>query len=377
MKKICFVTTISLTLKCFILPLTKYIHENTDWDISFICSEDDEFAKNLPEYIHYYPVHMERGISIAGVKAMLQMKEIFKREKFDIIQYSTPNAAFLASIAAKWANTPVRIYHLMGFRFLGSKGCMRKFLQAIEKITCKMSTNIECVSESNRKMGIELKIFNENKAVVIWNGSTGGVDINRFDYKKRSVYREEIRKKYLIDETDFVFGYVGRIVADKGVNELLEAFERINNAKLFMIGSNEGVNSIDERLYKNSIKNENVIYTGSVENVEKYFSAIDVLLLPSYREGFGNVVIEAAAMGTPAIISNIPGPIDAVIPDYTAKVVEVKNVDDLHKAMLFMMDTDYVNMGVCAKNFVVDSFENNKLNEYILRQKKSLINELS
>lgn len=371
--KICFITTISATIDSFFMSLTEYIHDNTDWEISIICSDSDDFAEKLPQYVNYIPVTMKRGISFSGISDIFKLRRIFKKEKFDIIQYSTPNAAFLASIAAKLAKAPVRNYHLMGFRFLGSSGVMQKFLKIIEIITCKFSTHIECVSESNRQIGIDQKIFDADKAVVVWNGSTGGVDVSRFNYKKRTIYRNEIRRKYSLSEEEFVFGYVGRVVADKGVNEILQAFSKINNAKLFMIGRLEDTESLNQELYEKSINNESIIYTGSVDNVEMYFSAIDVLLLPSYREGFGNVIIEAAAMGTPSIISNIPGPIDAVIPGKTAKVVEVKNAEALYEAMLVMMNTDYVAMGIQAKDFVVNSFESNKLNEHIIQRKLSLV----
>lgn len=373
--KICFITTISATIDSFFMTLVEYIHNNTNWEISIICNDDGNFAERLPEYVNYIPVSMKRGISFGGISKIFKLKKIFKKEKFDIIQYSTPNAAFLASIASKLAKAPVRNYHLMGFRFLGSNGVMQKFLKMIEKITCRLSTHIECVSESNRQIGIEQKIFDANKAVVVWNGSTGGVDISRFDFEKREIYRNEIRNKYSLSEDDFVFGYVGRVVADKGVNEILEAFSKINNAKLFMIGRMEETESLNKELYESSVNNKNIIYTGNVDNVEKFFSALDVLLLPSYREGFGNVVIESAAMGTPSIISNIPGPLDAVIPDCTAKVVEVKNAEALYEAMVFMMNTDYKSMGIQAKDFVVNSFESNKLNEYIIKRKLDLLSE--
>ena len=104
MKKICFISTIPSTLRTFVLKTAIYLHENTDWDISFICSEDEEFASELPEFIHYFPVPMERGISISGIKSMMQMKKIFVKEKFDLIQYSTPNASLYAALAGKLAS---------------------------------------------------------------------------------------------------------------------------------------------------------------------------------------------------------------------------------------------------------------------------------
>ena len=122
MKKICICTTVPSTIRAFILDSVRYIHENTDWDISFICDYDEDFEKSLPDYIHYYPVKMERGVSLSGLKAIREFKKIFKREKFDLVQYSTPNAAFYASIAAKRTGIKIRNYHLMGLKYEGFSG---------------------------------------------------------------------------------------------------------------------------------------------------------------------------------------------------------------------------------------------------------------
>lgn len=118
MKKICYVTTISMTLKAFVLDIAKYLHENGNYDISFICNYDKDFADSLPKYIHYYPVSMERGISIGGLKAMLEIKKILKREKFDIVQYSTPNASCYTALASAVEHVPVRLYCQWGIAYV-------------------------------------------------------------------------------------------------------------------------------------------------------------------------------------------------------------------------------------------------------------------
>ena len=130
MKKICIVTTVPVTLQSFFLDSTRYIRNNTDWDISFICDYDQDFEKSLPDYIHYYPVKMERGVSLSGLKAIREFKKIFKREKFDLVQYSTPNASLYASIAANSAKIPVRLYCQWGIVFAGFSGIKRKSLCA-------------------------------------------------------------------------------------------------------------------------------------------------------------------------------------------------------------------------------------------------------
>lgn len=376
-KKICYVVTIAATIESFFIPQLKYLAEN-GLDVTVICSPSDTFdlQEKLGDSIRYIPLNIPRGVSTAGLlKAIRQLRTIFKREKFDLVQYSTPNAGFCASIAAKQAGVAVRNYHLMGLRYLGAAGVTQRLLKKIEKITCNNSTHIECISKSNLELCLKDDLFPPQKAVIVWNGSTGGVDLNRFDYNNREQFRSAIRNQYQISEDQFVFGFVGRITEQKGVNELLEAFFKIENAKLFMIGRMDDVGGIQRDLIEKSKHHKDIIFTGNVDNVEMYFSALDALLLPSYREGFGNVVIEAAAMGTPAIVSDIPGPIDAVIPGKTALTVSAKNTSDLKEAMVSIQHCDYKKMGIDAKDFVTHSFDSNQLNQYILEQKEELMNK--
>lgn len=375
MKKICYIVTIPLTIKAFFIRQLKYLADN-GFDVSVVCSPDNNLQCELGEKIKFIPVEIPRGLSVLGsILAIKRIYRIFKKEYFDLIQYSTPNAAFYSSIAGKLAGVKNRNYHLMGFKYLGANGFSRLIFKVIEKITCKFSTSIECVSNSNLKLGIDEGIFKPNKATVIWNGSTGGIDLERFDYSNRNIYRNEIREKYHIGKNEFVYGFVGRITRDKGVNEILEAFNSIDNAKLMLVGDIDDRDSLNNTLYENSLKDLNVIYISNVNDVEKYYCAMDVLLLPSYREGFGNVIIEAAAMGTPAIVSDIPGPIDAIEENQTAIKVQPNDAEELAYEMREFVKKDYINMGKEAHIFVSSNFNSDILNEYILKRKKELLIE--
>lgn len=373
MKKICYVVTISLTIRSFFIPQLQYLADN-GFDVTVICSPDDKLQNELGQKVTFIPIEIPRGISIGGSwKAIRELTRIFRNEKFDIIQYSTPNAALYASIASKHIKCKVRNYHLMGFRYLGANSVGKSVLKEIEKFTCKNSTSIECVSKSNLEIGVQEKIFPKDKATVVWNGSTGGIDLERFNYKMRETYRREIREIYSILENEFVYGFVGRITRDKGVNEILEAYQQIKDTKLMLIGPNEGIDTLDYHFYQKSLKDKRIIYTDSVKEVEKYFAAIDILLLPSYREGFGNVVIEAGAMGTPAIVSNIAGPIDTSIKDKTAFWVKPKDVQELKKSMEFcVMHKELVlKMGLQALDYATANFSQDILNKKILERKLS------
>ena len=192
MKKICFISTIPSTLRTFVLKTAIYLHENTDWDISFICSEDEEFASELPEFIHYFPVPMERGISISGIKSMMQMKKIFVKEKFDLIQYSTPNASLYAALAGKLAGIPVRLYCQWGMVYVGFEGIKRQVFKAIEKIVCKLSTWIEPDSVSNLNFAHEENLYPQTKGSVIWNGSACGINLEKFDISQKIIISQKI-----------------------------------------------------------------------------------------------------------------------------------------------------------------------------------------
>lgn len=375
MKKICYIVTISKTIKSFFIPQIKFLSEN-GYKIYVICSPDNSLQEVLGNKIKFIPVEIPRGISfIKMIKAMYNLIKIFKKERFDLIQYSTPNASLCSAIAGKILKIKSRNYHLMGFRYLGANGISRIVLKFLEKITCKLSTSIECVSKSNIKLGIEEKIFSKDKVSIVWNGSTGGIDLKKFDYSKRDDWRKEIRLKLDYSESDFIYGFVGRITKDKGINEILESFFELKNKnKLLLVGDFENKDLLHKELLEKAIKSENIVFHKSVTDIEKYFAAIDVLLLPSYREGFGNVIIEAAVMGTPAIVSNIPGPIDAIEQEKTALVVNIKDKEALLKAMKeIRKDNKYKDMGLEAHIFATEHFRSDKLNEKILERKKKLL----
>lgn len=376
MKKICFITTVSITLDSFVLNTAKYIHENTDWDITFICNYDQQFEEKLPDYIHYIPVKMERGISVGGIKAIAEMKRIFKREKFDLIQYSTPNASLYASLAGFFAGVPVRLYCQWGMAFVGFSGIKRRIFKALEKLVCSLSTWIEPDSYSNLNFAHEQGLYPQSKGSVIWNGSACGVNLEKFDITKKNQYRKTIREKYRIPSDAFVFGFVGRVTRDKGVNELLEAFRALNDScYLIMVGPDEVDATINQDLYDWSLKSDMVIYTGYTNTVEQYLAAMDCYVLPSYREGFGMGVVEAEAMGVPVIVTNIPGPIDAMLDGETGILIPKKNTDELIKAMNTMkgLPEQLNKFGNAALNFAVENFEQEKIFAKILTDRKRLM----
>ena len=379
MKKICFVTTIHTTMRTFVMPVIRAMLEETDWQITVICNDNEEFAGELPERVRFIPVAMKRGVSLGGFQAMLKMRRIFREEKFDLVQYSTPNAALYAAMAAKLAGVKHRKYHLMGFRFLGFSGWRRGLFKAIEKIACGLSTDIECVSSSNLKLGEEEKVFPEKKARVLFYGSSAGVDLSRFDIEKKEQWRQELRRELDFADEDCVFGFAGRITKDKGINELFAAICQMEDprAHLFLAGRVEGERELDAHGLAWAESDPRARMCGFVPDLERYYAMMDVLVLPSYREGFGNIVIEAQAMGLPVIVTDIPGPTDAMEPGVTGLTVPVKDADALRQAMEKLCADRALReeMGRRGRVFVEERFDQKKLVEVILRDRKKLLDE--
>jgi len=381
MKKICFVTTIYVTYKCFLKKFSEYLYKSGEYDISLICNNEPVIADDLPEYIHYFSVDMKRGVSISAITAIYYIEKILREKKFDIVQYSTPNAAFYTSIAAKKADIPTRLYCQWGIRYMGFDGWKRSFFKYLEKKTCTNSTYIEAESHNIRDFSVSEKLYGENRSCVIWNGSACGVDLNKFSIKDKYIWRKEIREKFELEENDVVFAFAARLTADKGINELLQAFLNITdiskNAKLIVMGNMDNKSSLVVDLFKRSQKSAQIIFTGNVEDIEKYYAASDVFVAPSYREGFGLVVVEAEAMGLPAIVSDIPGQIDAIIPEKTGIACKVKDVATLENAMTRLLnDTELrTQLGKAAAEFAASGFEQKKLFYYLQENRARLIAE--
>ncbi len=356
MRKICFITTVSVTLKTFVLAQAEYFkQQHPDWEIYFICDMDENFAASLPEYINYIPIKMGRGISISGVSAVCSLIKIFGREKFDLIQYATPNAAFYASIAGKLTGVKNTLYCQWGIRYVGFSGIPRKIFKLIEKITCTASKYINAVSPKNKDFAVNEKLYSADKATVVGRGGTIGVDLANYDISLKQKNRKEIRADLGIAD-EFVIGFVGRLSRDKGTAELLSAVKELEKSvpiKLLCIGVNEIGNEISEELINWAQSSDSVIFTGHKNNLEvvKYYSAMDVYVHPSYREGFGMVLQEAGAMATPIITTDIPGASEVFENGISCMLVPPKDTEALITLIVELIkdDSKRLNIGLKAR----------------------------
>ncbi len=382
MKKICFVTTIGSTFKSFLLDFSIFLVDKCGYDVTFICDDDDSMRRYHTEHIHYIPVSMKRGISLDGISAIIKLIKIFKEQKFDIVQYATPNASLYASIAAKIAGIKNRLYTHWGSRYMGFEDGLRHFVfKTFEKITCYNSTIIETESFSLMEYSIKDGLYPREKASVIGNGSACGVKLDDYDLTQRESWRKEIRAKYNISEDCIVFGWCGRITRDKGHNELFYAFKQLRetntNVRLLMVGAYDNVDTIDTDIFEWAQNCKDVIFTGPVprDRVPVMYSAMDVFCSLSYREGFGLVVIEAAAMKLPGIVTDVPGQVDTIVKGETGLLVPAKEVTPVVDAMKYYVDNlnKIEEMGLNARKNVETNFEQDQLFRLLANQRDEVI----
>ncbi|WP_423800053.1 glycosyltransferase family 4 protein [Neobacillus sp. SAB-20_R2A] len=361
--KICFITTVPITLKTFVLETAKYLYDKEKIDITFICDLDESFAQNLPEYINYVPIKMTRGISLSGIPALLKMYLLFKKENFDLIQYATPNASLYASIAGFLAGIPKRLYCQWGIRYVGMEGTIRGIFKILEKAICVLSTDIRAVSKKNLEFALSEKLYKMDKAKVIGEGGTIGVDLNQFDLLKKDDFRKSIRKQYgILDE--FVFGFVGRLSRDKGANELLACIKKLaetSKVKLFIIGDMEVDKNVSLDLLTWAKNSETVIFTGqkNQNDLVRYYAAFDCLVHPTYREGFGMVLQEAAAMECPIITTDIPGASEVMENGKSCLLAEARDYKSLYKLMEKIISDNHLSklLGTNARKRIEEYFD--------------------
>lgn len=340
LKKICIITTIDGTIESFVIPAARFMQQN-DWDVTLACNMSEKFLAKYNKEFTCINVPMSRGSSFKDLLTMpFYFKNLFEKEHFDIVQYATPNAALYASLGAKWAGVKKRLYCQWGIRYVGFSGLQRLLFKSLEKVTCKNSTHIRPASWKNLDFAVKEGLYKREKAAAIGDGGTVGVDLSCYDLLKKPSYCEEIRSTYPSLKDKFVYCFVGRFSVDKGCEELLDSFKQLltqtKDVALLLVGEFEM--ELPDK-YKWIYSCANVAMTGhGVPDVYRYMAAADVLVHPSYREGFSMVIQEAMAMALPVITTDIPGPSEVIEKDVTGILAQARNVETLYECMKWMYE---------------------------------------
>lgn len=378
MKRICIITTVSSSIDNWIKPFLIDYNKNKI-DVTIVCNMSKEYEDSLKKefpFVHTQAIPFPRGINLKGsIQSIIALKKFFKKEKFDMVQYSTPNASFYAALASKSAKIPVRLYCQWGMVFVAQKGIKRKIFERIERIICKNSTFIQPDSIGNLEFCRKNKFYDKSKSGLVWNGSAKGIDLTQYDISQKCIYANEIKLEYGIQD-EIIIGFVGRLGAEKGCNELFKAFQEIQNifprTKLLFVGPIEKEDTIEPYLLKYFYDCPNIIKTGRVQHVEKYMAAMDIFVLPSYREGFGMSLVEAQAMELPVIATEYPGPSSAMKKDETGLVIPIRNKDAIVEAVIYLLENKEkaAEFGRNGRMWVENNFDQQKFKvEYINNRK--------
>jgi len=339
------------------------------YDFHIICSNGDEVNLFLNKNsANFHSIPFQRNASVfKSIGYIIQLHQFYKLNKPTIVHGNTLVAAFYSIIVAKYHLIPKRIYEVHGLVLETASPLKYSILWAIEKTICLCSTHVIAVSPSLRELMIQKKLVSANKISIAHNGTCNGINsINKFN--PANITHTDIlsiQKKLNLDNHQNVVGFVGRLTKEKGIIELYQAWQIVKkeypDSILLVIGGNDGRVPLSS-YWLNQLKLDPTIkLVGHVEDIENYYALINFLVLPSYREGFGNVVLEAAAMCKPAIVSNITGLKDAIIENETGIFCKHKNSNDLAEKIIFYLQNPVIvnKHGVFGRIHVDKNFKPN------------------
>ena len=345
--KLIRISTIAMSLDFLLKGQLAFLNQH--FEVVAVSGEDDHLRTVAErEGVRTISIRMQRNISpFKDLISLVQMYWLFKREKPQIVHSITPKAGLISMLAAKLAGVPLRIHTFTGLIFPSKNGLFQKILIAMDRLLCCCATHVYPEGQGVKKDLIDYKITSKPLKVIA-NGNVNGVDTAYFSKEAVSNQEQQSLKKELgINENDFVFIFVGRLVGDKGINELVTAFSKLStknqqpttvNLKLLLVGPLESdLDPLQPDTLKEIESNPNIITVGFQTDVRKYYAIADALVFPSYREGFPNVVLQAGAMGLPSIVTDINGSNEIIVDGENGIIVPPKNAAALQQPMFKMM----------------------------------------
>jgi glycosyltransferase involved in cell wall biosynthesis len=372
-KKICFVVASPFTAYAFLLKHFEYLSKY--YDLHLVANFDVENGafvfKDIKETKN---INIQRGISIRhDVNSIFELKKYFEQHNFDAVHSVTPKAGLVTMLASKMANIKIRIHIFTGQVWHTKKGLFKFILKSIDKLIVYCATDILVDGESQRRFLNKNNIVSEKKSLVLGKGSISGVDTKKF------IPNQELYEKYrqqLNIKNEIVFLFLGRLNYDKGILDLVTAFDKLNelytNVKLVIVGPDE--ENMIARINELS-SNENIILYGSTNKPQEVLQMADVFCLPSYREGFGTSVIEASLLEKPVLCSDTYGLMETIIDRETGLRHQVANSDSIVEQMKSLMDEDLRKLlGKNGRQYVLNNFSADTISaEWLSYYKQKLV----
>lgn len=380
MEKIVRITTIPLSLEKLLEGQLSFM--NNHFEVIAVSAEKDRLEKyGHDNGVRTFPVDLTRAITpFQDLKSLFKLYRYLKKEKPLIVHTHTPKAGIIGMLAGKLAGVPIRLHTVAGLPLLETEGAKRKLLDLVEKLTYRLATRVYPNSYKLKEIVLDLGYAKKSKLKVLGEGSSNGIDTEYFDPKRfQDEDRLKLKSELDIPEDHFVYIFVGRLVKEKGINELVRSFVQINNeyskSTLLLVGPfEEELDPLEDEVYELINSHPGIITTGYQTDVRPYFAISDVLTFPSYREGFPNVVMQANAMNLPVIVSDINGCNEIVSHKENGLIIAVKDQVALYNGMKKLcLDANLrVKMTENARALIQSKYERKQFWKILLKEYKEL-----
>jgi glycosyltransferase involved in cell wall biosynthesis len=362
--KILHVVNVSFVLPYYLGEQITYF-KNKNYIIHISCTESNELFDFCDIYnINCFPIRITRKFDIlSDIASVYRLYKIIKSEHYDAVIGHTPKGGLISMLSSFLCGTKKRIYFRHGLMYETSNGFKRSLLINIEKLSSFLATNVICVSQSVLNKSIKNKLSDPSKCIILNNGTCNGIDsINQFNPDLINYTKViDIKKNLSLKDNDIIVGFIGRIVKDKGINELVGAWQLLlnkhSNIKLVIIGPIEIRDPIRNDVLEYINTEKSIRYLGEVHNPLIYYSIFDIFVLPSYREGFPTVVLEASSMNLPIITTRSTGCIDSIIENKTGIYCEITS-ESISNSIDFYINNPLLRKlhGINGRNFVINDF---------------------
>lgn len=382
--KLIRITTVPISLKILLKGQHRFMSTHGIKVIGVASNGEELEEVALSEGIEVKAIEMSRKITpLNDLVSLCLMYKFLKKEKPHIVHTHTPKAGTIGMLAAKLANIPIRLHTVAGLPLMEAIGTKRKVLDFVEKFTYSCATKVYPNSKGLYDFILKNNFTSKDKLHIIGNASSNGIDTSFFSKSNISLEdQNQLKNNLSIAESDFVYIFVGRLVGDKGVNELVEAFLNLkrDNVKLLLVGSYESeLYPLKESSLIEINNNPNIICVGFQNDVRPYFAISNALVFPSYREGFPNAVMQAGAMELPSIVSDINGCNEIIIENKNGIIIPVKNSKLLFEAMEKLCNdlSYYEQLKENSRPMITSRFEQQIVWNAILEEYKMLLSKQS